>query len=245
MSIASELSRLQQAKSDLATSIASKGVTVPAATTLDGYAALVDQIQQGGGTLPYDAEIEYLQGDGAAYILTSFTPSNTTRIVIKVKDYEEGGRWIFGTRTAFTNRAFGFYGDNSTTSYASQFGSNYVVIGNYNLTNSGIVTVDYNGVIKTCTITSDYGSTLSKGIGNATFTAPAPLVLFGLNFNGSSVGSFSEVKLYAASIYSNGSMVHDFIPVRVGQVGYLYDKVSKTLLGNSGTGDFILGADKN
>ena len=245
MSIASELSRLQQAKSDLATSIANKGVIVPAATTLDGYAALVAQIQQGGGTLPYDAEIEYLQGDGASYIMTSFTPSNTTRIVIKVKDYEEAGRWIFGTRVAYANRAFGFYAENSVTSFVSQFGSNYVVIGNYDLTNSGIVTIDYNGVIKTCTITSDYSSTLSKAIGNATFTAPAPLVLFGLNFNGTSVGSFGKVKLYAASIYSNGSLVHDFIPVRVGQVGYLYDKVSKTLLGNSGTGSFILGTDKS
>ena len=47
MSIASELSRIQQAKSDLATSIENKGVTVPSATTLDGYAALVDSIPSG------------------------------------------------------------------------------------------------------------------------------------------------------------------------------------------------------
>jgi hypothetical protein len=51
MSIASELSRLQQAKSDLATSIENKGVTVPAATTLDGYAALVDSIPTGGSSI--------------------------------------------------------------------------------------------------------------------------------------------------------------------------------------------------
>lgn len=53
MSIASEINRLQQAKSDLAASITNKGVTVPAATTIDGYAALVDQIQGGGGLQPY------------------------------------------------------------------------------------------------------------------------------------------------------------------------------------------------
>ena len=47
--IAQEISRIQGAKSDLATSITNKGVTVPAATKIDGYAALVDQIQQGGG----------------------------------------------------------------------------------------------------------------------------------------------------------------------------------------------------
>lgn len=49
MSISSEISRIQSAKSALAISIAAKGVTVPAATTLDGYAALVDSIQTGGG----------------------------------------------------------------------------------------------------------------------------------------------------------------------------------------------------
>ena len=64
MSVADEILRLQQAKSDLATSIAAKGVTVPTATTLDGYAVLVDQIQQGGTPLPYDVEIEWLRGTG-------------------------------------------------------------------------------------------------------------------------------------------------------------------------------------
>ena len=66
MSIVSEITRLQTAKSDLATSIANKGVTVPANATLDDYAALVDSIQTGGGgsTLPYDAEVEYLESTG-------------------------------------------------------------------------------------------------------------------------------------------------------------------------------------
>ena len=51
MSIASEITRLQGAKSDLKDAIEGKGVTVPSATKLDGYADLVDAISQGGGTL--------------------------------------------------------------------------------------------------------------------------------------------------------------------------------------------------
>lgn len=35
----------------------------------------------------------------------------------------------------------------------------------------------------------------------------------------------------------------DFIPVRIGTKGYLYDKVSKRLFGNAGTGSFTLGPD--
>ena len=49
MSIASEISRLQTAKAGLKTAIEGKGVTVPSATTLDGYPALVGAIPAGGG----------------------------------------------------------------------------------------------------------------------------------------------------------------------------------------------------
>lgn len=49
MSIASEIERLQNAKSALKTAIEGKGVSVPASTKLDGYPALVDSIEQGGG----------------------------------------------------------------------------------------------------------------------------------------------------------------------------------------------------
>lgn len=50
MSVQSEVSRLNAAKSDLASAITAKGVTVPAEAKLDDYAALVEQIQAGGGT---------------------------------------------------------------------------------------------------------------------------------------------------------------------------------------------------
>jgi hypothetical protein len=36
----------------------------------------------------------------------------------------------------------------------------------------------------------------------------------------------------------------DLIPVRIGNVGYMYDKVSGQLFENQGTGNFILGPDK-
>ena len=39
-----------------------------------------------------------------------------------------------------------------------------------------------------------------------------------------------------------GTRMH-LIPVRKNGLGYMYDKVSGTMFGNSGTGDFILGND--
>ena len=49
MSLSSEITRLQNAKSALKTSIEAKGVTVSDSTLISGYAALVDEIQTGGG----------------------------------------------------------------------------------------------------------------------------------------------------------------------------------------------------
>lgn len=49
MSIASEISRLQTAKSDIKTAIEAKGVTVPSSAKIDTYDDYVSQISGGGG----------------------------------------------------------------------------------------------------------------------------------------------------------------------------------------------------
>lgn len=52
-----------------------------------------------------------------------------------------------------------------------------------------------------------------------------------------------DCRLQSLQIYQNSELVRDFIAVRVGQVGYLYDSVSEELFGNNGTGSFTLGQD--
>lgn len=49
MSISSEITRISNAKTAIAESIANKGVTVPSGTKIDGMATLIDSIQTGGG----------------------------------------------------------------------------------------------------------------------------------------------------------------------------------------------------
>ena len=49
MSIQTDLTRLQSAKSAIKAAIEGKGVTVPEATLLDGMAALIEAIEAGGG----------------------------------------------------------------------------------------------------------------------------------------------------------------------------------------------------
>lgn len=50
--------------------------------------------------------------------------------------------------------------------------------------------------------------------------------------------------VYMTYIYQSGVIVRDYIPVRDGTVGYLYDRVSGRFFGNAGTGAFIIGPDK-
>lgn len=77
MSIQSEVSRLESAKSAIAGAITAKGVTVPASAKLDSYAELVAEIQAGGG-------------GGGAYDITSTDNGDGTQS-LAIVDAEGGG----------------------------------------------------------------------------------------------------------------------------------------------------------
>lgn len=50
-------------------------------------------------------------------------------------------------------------------------------------------------------------------------------------------------RFWGGQIWDGTTLVRDFVPCRIGTTGYLYDRVSQTLFGNIGTGDFVLGPD--
>ena len=244
MSISAEITRLQQAKSDLAASITNKGVTVPSATTIDGYAALVDQIQQGGGTLPYDTEIEYLQSTGAdAYIDTGIVPLTTDDfyceyyLVTPLNTTADSSASLFGCMNGWASKSYMVAINPSSNKV-------FVVIGskdtNYsrtiaNFSNSWQI-VYKNG---TKIPIMDYFFT-----NNGSGTVERSIYIFGINNNNVrlyGVGTTKRIRRFR--LFRGAKDIIDLIPVRVGTVGYMYDRVSKTLFGNAGTGDFVLGPD--
>ena len=238
MSIASEITRLQAAKSDLATSIANKGVTVPSSATLDDYAALVDSIQTGGGggsTLPYDAEVEYLGGDGASYIDTGMKASGILHIKTYLVDFftSAAGAWPFGGRNAYNNNAYGMFVAANT--------------GKLNVAYNGATNVfnSYSSYPQSCWVEMKSGSikvgSTTHTFSAKTFTSSYNVWLFGMNNGGSLAGNYT-CKIGTTFIYDGTTMKY-LIPVRVGQVGYFYDKISGTLIGNAGSGSFVLGND--
>lgn len=55
----------------------------------------------------------------------------------------------------------------------------------------------------------------------------------------------STGRIYSCKLWDNGVMIYDLIPVRKDGVGYMYDKLSNQLYGNSANGaPLILGPDK-
>lgn len=187
--------------------------------------------------LPYDAEIEYLESDGSAYINTGIKGAGNLQIKARLVNFFTTtyyGKWPFGARNGSNNKMFGFYinGNNGNAVFAYNSGATeYGVYSDY--PSSCDVEIG-NGVIKIGNSSYNYTA--------ASFTSDYNLILFGLQNGATTLPFVSKI----GPVYiSNGTKTLDLIPVRVGQIGYMYDKVSGELFGNSGTGSFVLGNDKN
>ena len=188
-----------------------------------------------GKRLPYDAEVEFLQTDGNAYIATGITPPTGATVKTEL---------TFGFASS-SRRRFLFSDSNANATHycevneSARYGAGTAYISQtlsadtmYNATAtftsaSASYSIDINGTQYTSSTTS-YPSSAWRG-----------LVLFRINIEFRGAGQ----RIGACKIYVNGVLVRDFIPVRVGTVGYLYDRVSGKLFGNAGTGDFVLGPD--
>ena len=55
--------------------------------------------------------------------------------------------------------------------------------------------------------------------------------------------SYIKMRLYSLVFSRNNVILRNFIPVRVGQVGCLYDKVSGQIFRDVGNGSYVLGND--
>lgn len=192
--------------------------------------------------LPYDAEIEYIESTGTQYIDTNYTPVigdsihiefMQDRAIVSTTDYQ--CLYSAGTGTyqiihliGKTNVLDGAYYKYFATGQAEYF-NYYPSVGVWytlDVTGNGIATI------------GNYTSTsnpIDELDGNDT-----TLWLF-IRINGATP-FIGKIKRFW--IENGGVKKLDYIPVRVGQVGYLYDKVSGELFGNAGTDDFVLGDDR-
>lgn len=192
----------------------------------------------GGKSLPYDAEIEWLSSEGMAYIDTGIVPKDTPRVIIN----------LMTSNYHLDKDVFGF-----TTNAIPSFIGNFNIANNtqafiffryYSTTSVGwslVSSVSYNdwaewdlGYIIKC------NNVILNTLTKQSFASNTQTLYL---FKGRNISN-ADVRVGKVKIYDGDKLKRDFIPVRVEQVGYMYDRVSGTLFGNAGTGDFILGNDK-
>lgn len=186
--------------------------------------------------LPYDAEIEYLESSGSQYINTN-QHLNTSNFEIGYSVLGNRGHWGY-VHNNVVNGAWVTV-DETTAFFGSWNNTDKVSVSSY-------ISSTENTIVYTQSGATINGTTISKifnlrGVDNL---ASVPLLFFALHdfYNNSLIYSNSKFKSFY--LKNNGTLVVDMIPVRVGQVGYMYDRVSGQLFGNAGTGSFILGPDK-
>lgn len=156
MSIATEISRIQQAKADIKSAIEAKGVTVPSSALLDTYDDYVSQISGGGGGNPTaeDNDVILIDYDGTirySYSATEFAaltelPANPTHDGLTA----QGWNWTLSDAKTYV-AAYGalVIGQNYiTTDGKTRFGitipDSYVLTTPFNLNvGSGSVIIDW------------------------------------------------------------------------------------------------------
>lgn len=194
-------------------------------------------------SFPHDAKIEYLEADhnGKAYIITDIGLANHS-ITARIQNYSYQndcalfGAWkqsspasIFQV-TLYNNRYYFGCSTANERNVAIPNGFNtdwhdYELSPNSFKLDGDVLyteTAQYNQNGLKCAI---FGRSMFDVVQQNTISEVTR------------ISSFIIKDLDADVIVFNG------IPVRVGQVGYLYDKVSGQLFGNAGTGDFIIGSD--
>lgn len=189
--------------------------------------------------LPYDAELEYLASEQDAKIDTGVSGANNNLSF----DFE-----IMAEPTAYTFYMLGNYRGTSYKSVRFVIESNgkahLIINANANVANAykyAFTTGVKHHITATRAKTNVDGVEYTNGTGSSDTANDYNIYIFASYPN--PTAQRGKVTIYYFKIYDNGTLIRDYIPVRVGQVGYMYDKVSKTLFGNDGSGSFILGND--
>ena len=186
-----------------------------------------------GGSLPYDAEVEYLESTGTQFIKTGILMDSDIDVDIdfSFRDKSSGGVFVLGVRKVVNYYG---YGKHIAITNDPKVG---VVFGGAFVYSINDVSPDTRINLKTRgrklflnDVEQGEASGKVRDLNSEAFVFRA---------NGSDSAS-CKIRIYGASFENR----RKFTPVRVGSIGYMYDKVTEKLFGNQGTGAFVVGPDK-
>ena len=179
----------------------------------------------GANAKPYDAEIEYLQTNGYQYIDTGFSDEISEFELVFESLSRIAGVFISKSKTYYWNKFL-----ITASNFGLHFGLDSMVYRDFKA--ETIYTLRYrNGNFKLFEGAQEVFSINEYYIEEQ----DANYVLFGCDKQQTSG------RLYSFKIPG----IFDMIPVRVGNDGYMYDKISRRLFGNANPSGapFILGPD--
>lgn len=187
------------------------------------------------GEIPYQ-QVEYLQSNGTQYIDTLISLNDNFRCIIDFAFMPSSSERevICGSQRGQT------IGNIIAKGTGGQF---YSQVG-------GAINLPYFSVYNNFFVTdfSKINNKVYLFFDNKNYeyfsgTVPTEsLFLFASNY-ASTPDFYATAKIKNCQFYQNDILVRDFVPVRIGNIGYMYDKVNKQLFGNIGSGQFILGQD--
>ena len=187
----------------------------------------------------YDAQIEYLEGTGTQWIDTNISGSSEINTEIDFATTSvQSEKGIFGSLgtprqcliLAGNQFRYDLGQDESTIKYTQTTQRRKVV---------------YNG---TLALVSDsiYGSVQwDGGVTPDPFSSTPDTMTIFVDKSGGTITSsrIASMRLYRFRMWNQSGTLIDLIPVRSGNIGYMYDRVSRSLFGNQGAGNFVLGQD--
>lgn len=199
---------------------------------------------------PEYQEVEYLKSTGTQYILTDVTPSNTIGFdcvfftTNKIAENDYG--CIFGSRIKSGSYDFQLTTFSMLRKYPGRkgtlrFGPNDATGKDYDAEIT--INTRQRATLKNHIFTTPKGT--STTVMNYSWTYIVPIMLFGLNENGSFVQSGGGCYIYVMRFYDGSQLTHDFVPCyrKSDSKPGMYDLVTKQFFTNAGTGEFLVGPD--
>lgn len=179
-------------------------------------------------------ELAWIESTGTQYIDTGVVPNQNTKVVVDVRfsQFPSQHSALFGTNDN-TNACWAYY-RYSDSQYRATIGG------------STQRKLDFADPTQRVTVQLESGffsaGDLEISFDKVDFSTSLSMFLFALNRN-NEVYYPSANKMYSCRIFDSGALIRDYVPCinPSGDVG-LYDLVTATFFGNSGTGSFVAGA---
>ena len=205
----------------------------------------------------YDAEVQWLEGDATAYINTGIVAKKGVGLHYKGKADDTGAYAYIGASAGTGVRSIRFSPGNVNsggirrlrfyvggTAIALDVGTPTYSTGGGRTAEIKITTSPSTSESKEISAEYDvYGVRGISTYSSSSFPAGSlPIYVFAVNAAGNPNGP-NKSRFYFVKLFEDGVLVRDYIPVRIGNVGYMYDKVSKTLCAAEGGGAFTVGPD--